>query len=375
MQDESFIDEILADGQKLLNELETPKDLHEKLSSVQVTALDLINPPAVAWQMLNKNGEFDSLGHCGDFSVIIGKAKSRKSFLINIALCAAVTDEPALGIIKSQLNGRPVLYFDTEQSTYYVQLAIKRVCKATGIENPSNLKIYALRKFTPAERLELIEYAIYNTPNLGFVIIDGIKDLITSINDEVQATMIASKLLRWTTEVNCHVVSVLHQNKSDTNARGHIGSELTNKAETVLSVSKSEKDNEISIVEPQQTRNKEPESFAFEIVDGMPVLVKNWKLRTESTESKIDVSELERYKLYQMLIRIYESGDAFGYSELQIQIKLAFKEVFNKSIGDNLAKSIIGQCKNNNWLRQNGNRSPYKLQPFEPDENNLNTSV
>lgn len=345
------------------------KSLQETLSSVKVTALDAIKPPLVAWQMKNVNGEFDSLGHCGDFSVIIGKAKSRKSFLINIALCAAVTDEPALGIIKSQLTGLTVLYFDTEQSTYYVQLAIKRICKATGIANPANLIVYALRKFTPAERLELIEFAIYNTPNLGFVVIDGIKDLITSINDEEQATMIASKLLKWTTETNCHIVTVLHQNKSDSNARGHIGTELTNKAETVLSVSKSDKDSEISIVEPQQTRNKEPEIFGFEIIDGLPVLAQDWKLRTESKQNKIGVDDLDCFRLYQVLNRVYANGAEFSYSELQIQVKLAFKEEFNKPIGDNLAKTIISQCKNNNWLQQIGKRTPYTILPFQADEN------
>lgn len=368
MMADNFVDEVLADAAKLVAEQKPPLVPKETLLSVQVTALDEIRQPAVAWQMRNAKGEFDSLGHCGDFSVVIGKAKSRKSFLVNIALCAAVLDVPALGIIKSQLVGKTVLYFDTEQSTYYVQLAIKRICKATGIENPTNLLVYALRKFTPAERLELIEYAIYNTSNLGFVVIDGIKDLITSINDEEQATMIASKLLKWTTETNCHIVTVLHQNKSDTNARGHVGTELTNKAETVLSVSKSDKDGEISIVEPQQTRNKEPEIFGFEIMDGLPVLAQDWKLRTESKQNKIQVDEVESFRLYQMLNRVYSNGTEFSYSELQIQVKLAFKAEFGKSIGDNLAKSIISQCKNNNWLRQNGHRTPYTILPFEADE-------
>ena len=345
-------------------EQDTPKDLRGILNSVKVSALDDIKPPAVAWQMLNSKGEFDSIGHCGDFSVIIGKAKSRKSFLINIALCAAVLDVPALGIIKSQLVGKAVLYFDTEQSTYYVLLAIKRICTATGIANPNNLKVYALRKFTPAERLELIEFAIYNTPNLGLVVIDGIKDLITSINDEEQATMIASKLLKWTTETNCHIVTVLHQNKSDTNARGHIGTELTNKAETVLSVSKSDKDTEISIVEPQQTRNKEPETFGFEIIDGLPVLAQDWKLRTESKQNNIEVDAIEDYRLYQMLNRVYANGSEFGHGELKEQIKIAFKAEFNKSIGFNVVIGIITQCRNKGWLYQPAKLKPYVLMPY-----------
>src|SRR5690606_11735047 len=133
----------------------------------------------------------------------------------------------------------------------------------TGIEEPNNLKVYGLRCFKPSERLELIEHAIYTLPYVGLVVIDGIKDLINSINDEAEATMISSKLLKWTEEKNIHVINVLHQNKTADHARGHIGTELINKAETVLSVNVDEKDKGISIMTAEQTRNKEPQPFAF----------------------------------------------------------------------------------------------------------------
>ena len=63
-------------------------------------------------------------------------------------------------------------------------------------------------------------------------IIDGIKDLMTDINDAVQATLIMEKLMALAKELNCCIVCVLHQNKSeqDRNMRGSIGTELTNKA-------------------------------------------------------------------------------------------------------------------------------------------------
>ena len=64
------------------------------------------------------------------------------------------------------------------------------------------------------------------------VILDGIKDLMTDINDAVQATIIMEKLMALAKEMNCCIVCVLHQNKSeqDRNMRGSIGTELTNKA-------------------------------------------------------------------------------------------------------------------------------------------------
>ena len=218
---------------------ETPdiQSLDDKLANARIDPNEIMEPPKIAWEIKNKFGDFDILGTCGNFSAIIGKAKSRKSFLISIAVSSATKNGLVLDLIRSDISHQPeVLYFDTEQSKYHVQLALKRICKQINIDNPQNLTVYGLRKYEPKERLALIEHAIYNMVNVGFVVIDGIKDLITSINDEEQATMIVSKLLKWTEERNIHIVTVLHQNKSDLNARGHVGTELINKAETILSV-------------------------------------------------------------------------------------------------------------------------------------------
>lgn len=345
---------------------ETPniESLEDKLENARIDPDERIEPPKIAWEIKNKTGGFDILGTCGNFSVIIGKAKSRKSFLISIAVSAATKNGLVLDLIRSDISHQPqVLYFDTEQSKYHVQLALKRICKQIGIDNPQNLKVYGLRKYTPKERLELIEHAIYNMENVGFVVIDGIKDLITSINDEEQATMIVSKLLKWTEERNIHIVTVLHQNKSDTNARGHVGTELINKAETVLSVTKAEGDNDISIVEPQQCRNKEPEPFAFEIIDGLPVLAENWEFRTATKTNKIDVSIINDELLYKLLKEVFTNGESFGYSELIIQLKISISKEMGKSFGDNKIKELITISRNDGYIIQESKKGKYTLAP------------
>ena len=288
---ETFINHIHGLSDALKKEPVT-SDLSEVLNSLEVKATDELKPPQTAWKQVNDNDIV--LGTLGNFSLIIGKAKSRKSFFINIAVSTVLSEDVILNQFKGVLPNEQstVLYFDTEQGKYHVQLALKRICEQINISEPTNLQVFGLRSLKPSERLEIIEYAIYNTPNLGFVIIDGIKDLINSINDEAEATMISSKLLKWTEEKNIHIITVLHQNKSDNNARGHIGTELINKAETVLSVTKNEQDKDISIVEAQQCRNREPEPFAFEINEnGLPVIVENFEVRTETNKNKFDVTD------------------------------------------------------------------------------------
>jgi hypothetical protein len=346
-------------------ELKNDNDLSGLLAKHLIDPLEELKPPATAWKQVTEKHEA-VLGTLGNFSLIIGKAKSRKSFFINIAVATVLKKDLFLNQFQGDLpnDKNKVLYFDTEQGKYHVQLSLKRICRQLSIEVPNDLMVYGLRSLKPSERLELIEYAIYNTPNIGFVVIDGIKDLITSINDESEATMIASKLLKWTEEKDIHIVTVLHQNKSDNNARGHIGTELINKAETVLSVSKSEQDKDISIVEAQQCRNIEPVPFAFEIVDGLPQLVENFAIRTETKKNQTDINDLPDVQIFELLNIVYSNGKAFSYSELVIQMKLAFKAKFGKSIGDNRIKGLLTNCKNNDWILQEKPKAPYTQGQF-----------
>jgi len=54
--------------------------------------------------------------------------------------------------------------------------------------------------------------------------------------------------MQWTDDRQIHIHTILHQNKGDENARGHIGTELNNKAETVLLVEKDKSNGDISNV-------------------------------------------------------------------------------------------------------------------------------
>jgi len=345
---------------------DTGIESHLKLrDKYRIDVKEQIPKPKIAWTLINTKSDGEAiLGVLGDFGLIIGKAKSRKSFFVNIAVSAALSKDLILNRFKSYLpiDKKEVAYFDTEQSKYYVQLAVKRICSQIGEPEPNNLHTFNLRSLSPSDRLKFIENEIYSNDRLGFVVIDGIKDLVTSINSEEEATMIASKLLKWSEEREIFILNVLHQNKSDNNARGHIGTELINKAHTVLSVTKAENDNDISIVEPQQCRDKEPETFAFEIDgNGLPVIAENYEIRTETRKNKFDVTEIEDFKKYKLLTEIFSNRSEFGYGELVRQIKQAYKKQFNNKLGDNRAKDLITYCKNENWLLQEKPKAPYTL--------------
>ena len=96
-----------------------------------------------------------------------------------------------------------------------------------------------LREQTPDKRKQIIGYMLEKIcPMWGYFIIDGIRDLMYDINSPSESTDLINLLMRWSSGYNLHIHTVLHLNKGDDNTRGHIGTELNNKAETVLQITK-----------------------------------------------------------------------------------------------------------------------------------------
>ncbi len=91
---------------KNLIELELNKstnELSKKLESYKIDILKAIPPPEIAWEIRDDQAEeFILLGTLGNFSMVKGKAKSKKSFFINMAISAAVSK----GLIQNKIRRR-----------------------------------------------------------------------------------------------------------------------------------------------------------------------------------------------------------------------------------------------------------------------------
>ena len=205
----------------------------------------------------------------GNFSAIKGKAKSKKTFLSTLLMGACLSNTTYAGKFTSGLRGRSVYYIDTEQSEWNTWNVLRRVCLLNGMsDQPTSLRGFCLRPYDTITRAQIIEKLIYDNDNIGLVVIDGIRDLVRDINSQEEATDIVNRLMRWTHERQIHICTVLHENKSDFNLRGHLGTEVANKCETVISVSRNETNKRISIVKADYMRDIEFEDFSFEIQEG-----------------------------------------------------------------------------------------------------------
>jgi len=347
---------------------ETSARLLAELQTAYIDPAKDIPPPPLALSIGSDPYNRSTIGTMGNLSMIIGKAKSKKTFFVSIALAAASSSTNVLGKFQGHLpsNKSTVLFFDTEQGRYHVHKVVKRVCSMMGKDTPPNFKAYCLRKYSPAERVELIRVAIANEPNLGFVVIDGARDLVTSINDEEQATALSSYFLKWTEERQFHLMTVLHQNKGDNNARGHLGSELVNKAETVLSVTKDNASG-FSIVEAEYCRDREPEPFAFEIDEnGLPRLVEHWELTSEKhqTQKSVTPSEIPHATHLAILEEVFQKIPQPKYSQLWRQLKTSLATL-GKKVGDNRAKEFAQWYAAEGYIMRDGaDNSPKAFYQF-----------
>jgi hypothetical protein len=331
-------------------EVKMPFDPRIILEECRVDPTIEIDAPPALIEIKNPNGTSSPAFTAGNFSLLIGKAKSRKTFLQTVLVAAAVSNGPILHRIIGTLpaNQNNVLLFDTEQSEYHLNRTVRRACKLVNEKNPANFMAFGLRKFTPVERVQLIEFALYNTPGVGFCAIDGLRDLLTKgINDEEEATLIVCKLLKWTAELNCHILLVLHQNKADFNARGHVGTEAVNKSETVISVSLTE-GKDISLVEAEFTRDLPFEGFAFRIDDaGLPVEcdipISDPQQVKQSKPDRISDDEHIR-----VLNSIYRQNPKPLFHELVDAIIYSFNGVF----GQTKCRQFITHYLNKKWIEK-----------------------
>ena len=320
-------------------------------------------------EILKANGTV--VGTLGNFSASIGKAKSKKTFNVSAIVAAALKNGTVL-LYSAELpkDKRKILYVDTEQSPYHCLKVMERILRMAGLptdRDSEHLEFLALRKYTPKERIAAVEQAIYNTPELGLVVIDGIRDMVYDINSPGESTRIISKLMQWTDDRQIHIHTILHQNKGDENARGHIGTELNNKAETVLLVEKDKNNSDISRVSAMHIRAMDFEPFAFRINDrALPELMEDYQTETkapgrpqgERFDACKDISE-QQHRI--ALEAAFSLQDEYGYKELGKALKESYALV-GIPLSDNKLVKLITVLKNKRMIVQENGRK-YRYEP------------
>ena len=221
----------------------------------------------------DKKQKFIGLGGPGDIVNIFGGEKTRKT---GIAVAIASTMlEGGCGtslLFKGEPNGKNLIHFDTEQSKYYSEYVAIEMTYQAGLplnEHPPNLFSFPIKGLSKIDRLNFIKHVILNkVKNIGCVYLDGIVDVCRNYNDLEESSDLLTFFLNIAENAGFLLLDVLHNARSTGAARGHLGSELLNKATANLSVT-AEKGNNYSSFEVLNKRGEFTDvKFDFYYNDG-----------------------------------------------------------------------------------------------------------
>lgn len=274
----------------------------------------------------------------GNHSLLVGRKKSRKTLFVVWEISKFVTNRNNLA--------EQAAIFDTEQGKKHVYGIRDKIYRMTN----QNVPVFYMRGMSPKERRDFIELTVQHWPTkLRIIVIDGIRDLMSNINDPDECTEVVVWLEKLILTHNIHVINILHLNKTDGNARGHIGSELLNKAEVTIELTLDENSG-ATVVKCESSREKPFEPFMFQHgPTGLPEII------GQTVKGQGGMPDEEKLK---RLEAVFE-GNALDRRSLEHDLGSEFACGLSKS------KQLIREFIRNQWIIKSGpDRSPntvYKL--------------
>lgn len=280
----------------------------QRLKEIRPYLLDPREDYPEPYYMLEYNGvPFSTIG---GIQAMSGQKKNGKSFVFTMLIAAILRGDPSRTRVPTYLPGlcvpertieylghEPrVLYVDTEMEKLNSAKVLRRVHWLCGwdMKQPNDrfnilwLKTMPKDDKVPAykQRFELIKKAIDALePDIMFI--DGLRDLLQSINDEETATSILDYLSSTAEERHMCIWNALHQNPKansdgeDVKMRGWTGTELGNKvSDTLVSIKEKRAGGVTFTVKQVDARGKDLDDWKFEITDdagnlGIPRIIGN----------------------------------------------------------------------------------------------------
>lgn len=166
-----------------------------------------------------------------------GTKKAGKS-AAGLALIVAALKGEYIGITASREN-LAVLWIDTEQDKETLRRKARAVLSMAELNaQPERLKIVTLRGYGgPAEALAVTLQAIEDN-KADFVFLDGVVDLCQAFNDEEKSRDVVRQLEAYAEKHGAAILGLIHTNKRDNEARGHLGAIMQQKSAEIYQVNK-----------------------------------------------------------------------------------------------------------------------------------------
>lgn len=239
----------------------TGVDFDKILNDVKIDSLKNYGKHKVLISIVEPDGTDRIFATAGNLSMIKGAKKSRKTGAM-IMLAGTVGEGSLFGKLKYH-SQKKAAYYDTEQHKIDVAFAKKRVDVLGG--GIDMVDVFTLREIKPFEKREFIFWHIQKNKNLyDFAIIDGISDLLTSVNDEKECNDLIAELMRISSQCNVHITCVLHTKRGTDEARGWIGTILENKVELTTLVKYIDENYSEMHCESSRRKSFSPITFGYD---------------------------------------------------------------------------------------------------------------
>lgn len=196
-------------------------------------------------------------------NVIQGQAGVHKSRLAE-NICAAFlklngNQNELLGFSRLNFNAtHTVVYVDTERNlSEQLPFALQSIQLKAGYnktDHPSNFEYISLLQINRKERFaaldEYLKHIKKSTENPLFIVLDVSTDCIEDFNKTDKSMELIDLMNMAINEHNVIFLCLIHENPKSDKARGHFGTELMNKASTVMQVGfeKDEKQNDTDLI-------------------------------------------------------------------------------------------------------------------------------
>lgn len=296
----------------------------------------------------------------GNLTAVQAPPKTGKSAVVGAILASTTTtsaDTDCLEFRSGNPNALAVLHFDTEQDQEDHHELVCRALRRAGADQPPWLKSFWIRELAIKERLACIRESMAAARRefggIRLVIVDGVADLCSNVNDPEEALAVVHELLRLSSEFRTAIVCVLHENPGTEigKTRGHLGSELERKSMSNIRLQK-DADGVVTIWGEKMRKCEIPKSkgprFRWNDAAGMHL--------TYSAAAK---EEDDAGKLRTLAQKVFAAEVNLPYSRVLERIRGI------EGVGQRTAKTRFSACKEANMLRQCGEKKgdPWSLGP------------
>jgi hypothetical protein len=296
----AFVDSDPAPSLVAVSTTDAAADPHfhdQVVASVESTRFHPDNPPPEEpWAFKLAGVE---VAHSGNIVTVAAAVKSGKSSVISAMMASMMSSigQDFLGFEGNNPDGKAVLHYDTEQSRGDHYLMMMRALRRADLQAPPSwFRSYSLTLLDPAERrAAIIAMARKAAANGGLhsLFIDGVADLVFDVIDQKEACSLVTELHQLATETSCVIVTALHHNPGGEKTRGHLGSQIERKSESVLVLRKEGETISISCkpARRQEISGDKAPCFSWDTQAAMHLLTRS-KAATADDRKRVELDTL-----------------------------------------------------------------------------------